>query len=309
MQKEVIIVGTCHFDPFGQERLEYALRLFDPSIIAAETSEERRDPGLLAMMNAEYERRESMVLERHGISLSPEQWEDFRIKKEFASSFTNYELRTIDHHVAESGCDVSYIDLPFTAFMDEWTFCQGYIQSVLEPGGPMNKETVEKVVERDVGSMLLNMMRTTEIEYMRTVIIRDLYPFLRMVPDIFERTIVHDGYTLPSHWSKELRTYMAYVLSPERDEEMAKNIRSLYDEMEDGRIMAPVGLNHLIPLMHRLEGLHYRAYTLDEFMPHMNEENTTQHNDNGIRDVMGLVDGTSQHVGYQDPLSREQEFF
>jgi len=103
--KNLILVGTAHFDLRGKQRLKKLLDYLAPDILTLECSKEKREFGQVL------ENRVKKIIEQKGV--------DFNLLKK-SQDFRNYELNVCDEYVKEHKIPLYDIDIFLPEEKDMW---------------------------------------------------------------------------------------------------------------------------------------------------------------------------------------------
>ena len=263
--RRMVLIGTCHVDPSGPQRLEEALRTLQPSHLAAEISEDRLREEVRERFRREYDRFESIMLEDKGIILAPDMEEKLKERYEAFDALSNYEFHAVKGYAHEHGLPISYIDLPFSTIMDYDTFCKGAAESNFLNLESLETETIISYLNKDTDELLQDSQTLSQDIYERNRMLKGAYAMVKDNPEFVGRVVYREQTEYPWTWSEELRAYLSYIDSTHREEEMERNLRTIFDDMSDGSLGAPIEANHLIPLMYRLEDIFPSTYLLDDF--------------------------------------------
>ncbi len=251
MANKICIVGTVHMDINGEKRLDYILDKYSPDIVAIELSEDRTR-GFPATQKEKESRLEEDI-KKANIGQGPLNPTLIGIAKELykASGFEYYSPKKyVDAH---PGTRLEYVDLSVFGEGDETgqKAMGELLNNAVKNIPPQVRAGVDQMMSRmGKDAFIATLQQRVDMAYKMQPLLGLMTPLMRSprVLDQLNRT-----------YPKESVDVIKKIVSPDRDEYMAKKIRELSPQ---GKVLVVCGLLHMKGIKKRLSDLHPRALSL-----------------------------------------------
>ncbi len=251
--QNLYLVGVVHCDLDGEERLKKILNELRPSIIALEFHKER-ETFLSKQSPEEIEREINAIIDKYKLNLTPRQKETFIESERILNNVMGYEIRVSrDYKKRNPDSRLEYIDIPLNQ-----EFIKGCTEALeiefkqLVVENPKQLETWLKLLDGGIEKY--------KKEYLIKSI-QQLYQDYKEMGELFETEDL--TFEEIEDMTPQAIQALKQIYNPRRNEAMAARIRELYDG--NSRLVAIVGLYHLVGLEKRLKDLKPKVITLLDY--------------------------------------------
>lgn len=259
MMHKLYVVGMVHDDQLGGQRLEAILERFDPDIIALEFSTEREEAALRQKTREQLRQEISQDLKTSGLTLTTTQYDTFLEVNTRINDMLKYEFKTSTAYIKQHPkTKLKYIDMSsriegVDVVKENSTTEFSRLLSQISSDPQSTREFTSRL-DMGVELYMSLLQENAENEYDNASQSTELIKIMRN-KELFDQ--------LTRELPAEEIAYLKHAYNPEREEQMASNIRAIYDNKSV--IVAPVGIGHMTTITELLTDINAQQLTLQEF--------------------------------------------